>query len=293
MKPFSILSLARACVGWRRSALMAVIGYCDCSGSAEDPNVKVLAVGGLVGHESKWQKFESDWNGMLSKFGVSELHMKHFAHSAKGSEFESWKGQEEKRRDFMQAAGRIINDCELVAVGCAVFLPDYFEGNRRNMFIENGFSPYMIAAMSAYSTTVDWYRRQPPPKEQLLFVYEYGDNNQNDLRGYLDILGQLKNDLPFLTLPIFQRKRVSDVDGNVQYCLPLQAADFVCYEQAKAVTNMVRGIATPRRSFAQLKNGMQGENINVGPIFPVLEQFGIKKFAKNFNIPPRKQTGKL
>jgi hypothetical protein len=55
-------------------------GYFDNSGDEEDPQHKVLTVGGFLASEDQWAQFEGKWRSNLDVFGLAYLHMKKFAH---------------------------------------------------------------------------------------------------------------------------------------------------------------------------------------------------------------------
>ena len=61
--------------------------------------VVLVVVAGFIATAEQWTAFEHDWRHILSMFGVSSLHMRHFAHSL--GEYSSWKGDENRRKDFL------------------------------------------------------------------------------------------------------------------------------------------------------------------------------------------------
>src|SRR5258708_6556373 len=89
---------ARGLLGFKREALMAFFTYLDASGDANDPAVRVVSTGGLLGHEHQWGQFEDEWRLLLDRFGVSMLHMKDINHFRR--EFATWKQEPQKRADF-------------------------------------------------------------------------------------------------------------------------------------------------------------------------------------------------
>ena len=57
---------------------------CSPSTSSGHPgDTPILTVAGFVATVEKWIHIEKRWKKVLDNYGVSELHMKHFSHSAK------------------------------------------------------------------------------------------------------------------------------------------------------------------------------------------------------------------
>ena len=64
-------------------------------------------------------------SSVLTAYGVDALHMKEYAHSTKGSVFDSWKGDTVKRNGFMGAVTDVINTCGLQSVSVTMLLNAY------------------------------------------------------------------------------------------------------------------------------------------------------------------------
>jgi hypothetical protein len=79
---------------------------------------------GYVATADSWLDIESKWVAVLACFGVPYLHMREYAHSEIGSPFESWKGDESKRSEFIAALTDVINDSDLFGVGAVLRIPD-------------------------------------------------------------------------------------------------------------------------------------------------------------------------
>jgi hypothetical protein len=88
--------------------------YLDDSGDSADPAEKICCIAGLACLESKLSEFEEQWDKVLAEFKVPYLHMKEFAHSAPKSPFADWKGDEEKRRNFIS---KLLDVLEPYAIG--------------------------------------------------------------------------------------------------------------------------------------------------------------------------------
>jgi len=80
-------------------------------------------VAGFIATADDWLKFEKDWNVILQIFGVSALHMKHFAHSR--GEYESWKGNTGRRRQFLARLIEVIRKRTKRNFASCVVMKDY------------------------------------------------------------------------------------------------------------------------------------------------------------------------
>jgi hypothetical protein len=102
------------------------IAYFDVSGHPD--NTEILSVAGYLAQKDQWDLFEKRWQKILRKFGVSSLHMKHFAHSI--GEFESWKNDEAKRKAFLSELIRLIVKTARHSFATSLYLPDYLYRRR-------------------------------------------------------------------------------------------------------------------------------------------------------------------
>jgi hypothetical protein len=226
-------SIARGLFGFQQPVQMAFLTYLDTSGSALDPRVKTLSVGGFVGHEDTWADFEPKWEAVLRRFEVSELHMKDYAHSQ--GEFAGWRDQPQKRAEFMGEIGALIKGSALQPIGATLPLSVYRLFNRDYCVEEAIGTPYAFAAMSAIAVSTQW-RDRNHINEPILFFIEKGDNQQEDLRRYFR---RIIWDSGYVTEPVFHPKKWTDREGNVHRVIPYQASDFIAYEQAKTVTDLI------------------------------------------------------
>jgi len=206
--------------------------YFDASGSARDPGISVLSVSGYIAHEDQWADFEKVWPTVLKEFGIAEFHMSHFAQCE--GEFAKWKDKkwEPTRQAFIKAISTAINDHTHRSVGITVDLHTYDWFNERFRIEETLGTPYGMAALSAIMLTMEW-RESSKLREPLLFFFEKGDNEQADFRKQLAAL-KLPVD------PVFCKKRWTDDQGDIHYCLPFQASDFIAYEHAKTTLDCIR-----------------------------------------------------
>lgn len=216
---------------------MALLAYLDCSGDAQDPATQVVGIAGFIAHETQWTRFELEWAAVLREFGVSALHMREFAHSIKGSEFEGWRGDEPKRSAFVAALTKVINDCTTQSIATTLFMNAYRTCDMEHRLRESLGSPYSITSLVAIAAITDWHKRTGL-SEPLTLIFESGDNEQHNFRR---VLGSFKGswNVEFITEPVFRPKTWRNADGSKGYCQPLQAADFISYEATKAATDYI------------------------------------------------------
>lgn len=218
--------------------MMAFFGYLDGSGDSVDPQSKVVSVSGFIAHESQWAEFERRWNEILGRYGVSALHMKEFAHSIKGSDFETWKGDKTKRDSFMSELTDVINGCTVHSVGATVVRAAYDNCNDDYALRESFGGAYAICAVQSVAMAIKWHRDNKLT-EPLILIIEKGDTDQSGFTDFIKKLGGWKG-FDLVTEPIFQKKKwKDDVTGEVHYCVPFQSSDFLAYEHTKMFTDFI------------------------------------------------------
>lgn len=260
---------------------MTLFAYLDCSGDSRDPQARVITVAGYIAHEKQWALFEEQWAAALKTYGVDALHMKEYAHSVKGSAFEAWKGDTAKRNGFIGALTDVINGCQLESVSTTLSLTAYENCNADWLLREAFGAPYAVATLKTVAETVGWHSRHAAD-EPLLIVLEKGDNDQAAFNRTLARLGEWNLDL--VTQPIIQKKHWKSADGRTQYCLPFQAADFVCYEHAKMFTDLiVKGKRNVRESIFRVSYPARGDV----QMAQFLGEKWIRGFARHFKVLPR------
>jgi hypothetical protein len=183
--------------------------YFDGSGSSD---TATIAVAGFVAPVEQWTEFERNWKDCLTAFGVSALHMKHYAHSR--GEFAPWKGDKRKRQDFLERLISIIKTRVWHSFACAVMMEDYRPVDSEYCLHEFS-NPYGLAAMTCIRKTLPW-KEQYARHSELLHVFEAGDEGQGELiklaKKYLDVT----------PVPLPKGRSVA-----------FQAADLLAYEHLK------------------------------------------------------------
>jgi hypothetical protein len=113
---------------FRDSFPMAMFSsYFDASGKKTG---RVFTVAGFVGRVTKWDRFNNEWSEILSSEQVSAMHMTDFASSEE--EFKSWRGQSDRRRQFISRfpSTLVVNDYH--EVNTEYFLLQYFAATTRH-----------------------------------------------------------------------------------------------------------------------------------------------------------------
>src|ERR1700730_11372312 len=95
--------------------------YFDASGTPD--NHPALALAGFIAKTEQWIEFEKNWKDTLHTYGVTEMHMKKFAHGV--GEFAPWKDDKRKRRCFMERLISIIKTRVEHSFVNAVMMDDY------------------------------------------------------------------------------------------------------------------------------------------------------------------------
>jgi hypothetical protein len=231
-----VSSLAHAFCGQAADPLMAFLAYIDAAGDAKDPKTVAVSVGGYIAHESQWAAFERVWTRILDRHGVPALHMKEYAHSARGSCFEKWKGDEAKRAAFMSELIDTIRDHTIEHVVSTIPVSTYDAVNARYLLREAYGGCYAMGLLSAIAFAVKWHRTSEQT-EPLIVLIEKGDNEQPDFRRVMARLPAWN--VAMVSEPAVVKKKWIDPSGVTRYCVPFQAADFLAYEHAKFFTDLI------------------------------------------------------
>jgi len=182
--------------------------YFDGSGSPD--STVALVVAGFLAKTEQWIEFERNWKEFLNDFGVSELHMREYAHSV--GEFTSWKGDKLRRERFMSRAIGIIRTRVLHSFASAVVMEDYRKVDAK--YCLSGFSkPYALAGCTCVRKVRNWTDKWAKDGDKIAFVFEDGDTDKGDL------MRSVKEHFGYT--PSFLKK-----DQAVAF----QAADLLAYE---------------------------------------------------------------
>ncbi|MDA2934004.1 hypothetical protein MYX82_06640 [Acidobacteria bacterium AH-259-D05] len=249
---------------------MAILGYLDASG---DEALPAMSAAGFVAHEEQWEGFEKDWAMALKDEGLSEFHMKEFAHSV--GEFKPWKDNEDRRVNFIKRLKEIIEKHTIRSFGFTLFVEEYKEVNRKLLLREHLGGPYALTTMISLVKTFFWKNREFP-NEEILFFVEKGDNYQGELFGVLQRIG-------FEPPVTAMRKRWKE-NGTTRYCTPFQACDFIAYETTKATRKAFEKNAetiTGRKSFLGILPKEQDK------LWGYIDKKALLDLCNKFDVPYR------
>jgi hypothetical protein len=194
--------------------------YFDVSGG---PSELVVAPAALVASPEAWEEFDRQWNDCLDSFGVTALHMNQFAHSV--GEFKGWDWDRPKRNRFINSLLWIIENLVDYTGACGLYVDDYRYVDREYQVSES-MRPYTMGCLTCSSSIVNWAQREGHDKNELIWVFEKGDQDQNDLRKRWDIAYPEAN-----VSPLFYKKRAAYPDKNkCKPIRPFEAADLIAFE---------------------------------------------------------------
>lgn len=199
---------------------MAVFSaYFDASGTKKEQ--RVLTVAGFVGRVPKWGRFNYEWSAILAKENVTAMHMTDFA-SSRG-EYVSWKGQAERRRNFVSLLSECIKRHTNKGFASSVILSDYREVNAKFMLSEGVGKPYTLCARACLGALAQWAKKKRVNTEDVLVAVEKGDQDQGEL------VNMARSD-GFAVIPL------SKADAQA-----FQAGDMVAWKTRIVVQNAIYG----------------------------------------------------
>jgi hypothetical protein len=210
-------------------------GYYDAAGSESDPGV--LTVVGVVSTETKWLRFEADWNAALRRFGVPYLHMKKFTPSI--GPYEEWKDKPDLRAAFLQMLIGITKRGVLKTFSCSLTVSGYSAANDRYQLDETFGGAYGFATAACIVQVSTW-RAAKYSHCRLLHVVEHGDAGQGE----------------FLSSACARWPAVGEVIPKLkedketrEWFAPFQPADFIAWElRRKNIDNLGAGGRKVRES---------------------------------------------
>ena|GEM_PF-1084239 len=190
---------------YRDSMPMAVFSaYFDASGTKKEH--PVLTVAGFVARVKKWNRFDAEWSAILAEEKVTSMHMTDFASSQ--GEFVSWKGQTDRRREFISRLSKCIHKNTNKGFASSVLLPDYREVNVEFMLSEYVGHPYTLCARACLGALAVWAKKKKVRTEEMLVAVEQGDEGQGEL------IRMAASD-PFTVIPLPKHKARAFQAGDV------------------------------------------------------------------------------
>ncbi len=241
--------------------------YHDTSGDENDKNVLVTA--GVVANAKKWARFERSWGIVLKVFGVTQFHMKDFAHF-KHDYATGWEGDEGKRKHFIRCLVGVMKRHLNKEFITGILLDDYREVNRKYRCREEFGGPYSIAQAGSIDRATMWLARKKHPLDRVEHFIESGDVGQND---FMKLAKQVA----------FEPTRLPKVDPNTGlHRLPFQAADLVAYEY-RDLYDQYRGTGKIGR--------LRGSLLEIRRMLPldaaVADRAQLTKLCRDAKVPER------
>lgn len=201
--------------------------YFDESGTHKSS--PITAVGGLVASPQQWNRLTAEWQRILDDEGLTEFHMRHFAHSlGEFADKESWTAQ--RKDKLMRRLIPLIQRRVDYRTWAVVVMADFNRIIRRD---GTKVAPYSAVAMAcASSLRIMSIQRNL----YLPYIFDQGKDSEKVFRGFDEL----------------EQKEAFRIEGlakgDRRLCPPLQAADLHAWEvgkyfsdQAKGETSRVRG----------------------------------------------------
>ena len=194
--------------------------YFDAAGHPDGKHA--LIVGGYVASVQAWLRFERAWNARLKRSGIDVFHMADFMACKDG--FENWKGREKEQDALLKKLAGVISDHARHSFSTMILLDDWAEINRLYALDENHCTPYSIAGFYSIDKAMRWLNRRDGDTAFTKFIFEDGDKHKGDFIWMVDQIVKWNKRLLAPMKPHFMPKKLA----------PLQAADFVLWEQFNA-----------------------------------------------------------
>jgi len=211
--------------------------YFDASGAPDDCAAVVVA--GFVAKAEQWMEFQRNWEDALRAYGVSELHMRHYAHSLK--EYASWKGDHYKRRRFLERLINIIKTRALHSFVNSVMMDGYRRVDERYCLSETN-KPYALSGIACIDKVRKWADRLGIGQKTIAYLFEDGDKDKASLTQSVEH--------NFRFTPIYLKKSDS--------CI-FQASDLLAYEHLLA-NRKIYAFGSGVLAFEEMRHSLQALN---------------------------------
>jgi hypothetical protein len=147
--------------GWRDRYFGVFSIYIDDSGSA--PEHKFAIAAGIVFPAKRIEAFEREWNALLEKEGVRELHASECVAHNPHSDFADWDDDHSER--VLLRAQQIIFKYSVKAFSIGIHKQDYNELVPKEMWVSVSQSHYVWALSSVLGLSYDWASNHATPME--------------------------------------------------------------------------------------------------------------------------------
>jgi hypothetical protein len=258
---------------WEHSLMAMFNAYFDASGAPDDCEAVVVA--GFIAKAEQWIRFDKEWEKALADYHVTQLHMKHYAHSV--GEYKSWKGDEYKRRRFLERLISLIRTRMAHSFACAVVMDGFREMDQRFCLSEQ-VKPYALAGLACVHKVREWAERSKIDHKTIAYVFEDGDKDQESLTTALR-----RN---FRFIPIYQTK---------DECRLFEACDLLAYEHLHANRRIIKsGVGTlyfeemrqPLQELDKVPHGNNGEDWGVYGADAIERHCVLNKYLLRENTAP-------
>ncbi len=201
-----------------------VTSYFDASGRDEHA---VIIVAGYISTVAKWDRFDRDWRKVIARkeFDVPYFHMMKFAHSV--GVFEGWKGDEPRRRRFINALLTVLSRYARAGFACMIKQAIWDSLDGVYPLHETYGRPFALAGRDCVNKAHHWgevlhhYKRS-----EIKSVFEAGDPGKGDLMRVIEEAQK--------PVPLFEYGRPKP-ELEHPGTPALQAADFAAWELLKAI----------------------------------------------------------
>jgi len=203
---------------------------CYFDGSGDKDSTNVYSVAGYVSTVDRWIDFDKKWSALLKRHGLPYFHMKEFAPSV--DHFKEWKGKEKERKRgaFLEQLVNITRKHVLHSFSVTLRMDLYDAANKFYPLKEKRVVPLLLCGGGCIAKALYWRRNKGRAEEPIMFYFERDEKNWG-------ILKQWANDHGY---PCESGPKLPDPSKPLDFPLtPLQAADFVAWEQRKLYDDVV------------------------------------------------------
>jgi hypothetical protein len=227
-----------------------IAGYFDESGTSL--NNQSIGVAGYFGSCSQWEKFNVEWEEMLSEFGLTEFHRTDI--ESRHNYVPGWTTAD--RDSVVKRAHKIIKEFTYIGVGNAVVKAD-FEEVFPPILKEFYGGAYGYCAFLCVARAKAWHDNIKS-KDAIAWVFEAGAKGANQFKILMKTL--------YADPEMRQAFRIGGWSFFGKDILPLQAADTIAYELFKFVEgHIIENRGKLRKSFQDLIRDNDNEHLEFWP----------------------------
>ena len=237
--------------------MVSLVGYYDASGHPDDS--VVLTVGGYISGDRKWTRFDREWAAILADIGLDEFHMTQFMRDPR------WEG---RRDEILGRFLAVIRKNVRKSLATMIDIRDWNAVNEVYALERSRCTPYALCGFLTLQKALLFLTSRKEPS-RMISLFEDGDKHKGDFIWVMDRIAKLDWRLKGIK-PHFAGKDLT----------PLQAADFVMWEQSKLSKTHIAAAGKPfevRPTFSEL--------LNIPHEWGWMEKDDIIKFCVEFEVP--------